>query len=132
MYNNIELNNIYKEEVFENTRNMLKISCLLGSIVMLLFGIIDYMFEPANFKLFMSLRIIAVVYGLFIYILLLRKSKLKGLYLLGISFIYILCLILIIMFLVTEQNKLTYYEGLTLIVFMYHNIWHLFNFKYPI
>jgi len=117
MYNNIELNNIYKEEVFENTRNMLKIGCLIGIIAMPLFGIIDYIFEPTNFKLFVSLRIITVVYSLFIYILLIRKSKLKkSLYLLGMSFIYILCLSLIIMFLITEQNKLTYYEGLTLIV----------------
>ena len=44
MYNNIELKNIYKEEVFENTRNMLKIGCLIGIIAMPLFGIIDYIF----------------------------------------------------------------------------------------
>ncbi len=105
----------YKREVLENTSRMLKILFIVGITSNLLFGIIDYIFEYKNFTLFITLRIIVSVYFLVSYILI-KIIRNKTVYYLGISSFYIDVFALIIMILSSEANKLTYYEGMALIV----------------
>jgi response regulator RpfG family c-di-GMP phosphodiesterase/signal transduction histidine kinase len=114
-----ELYQKYTQEVHGQSIRMLRILCFVGALYFPVFGIVDYAFEFNNFTLFVYIRLSVLLSIGIIYLLTFTKFGNKNVSWLGVIAIFIVSASIILMIICAEKYKLSYYEGLVLIIIGY-------------
>ncbi len=116
MTNNTEIYQLYLHELHAQSLRMLKVLCLIGLCMHPAFGIVDYLLEYDNFRLFMTIRIVVFFLALATYLILRTKFGERNQYYFGIFLIFVFCASLVLMILHSVNYKLSYYEGMVLVL----------------
>jgi response regulator RpfG family c-di-GMP phosphodiesterase/signal transduction histidine kinase len=115
-------NVLYPQYVYEmliQSKRMVRILCLIGALYMPAFGVVDYLLEYNHFSLFMYIRLSCFFAIAITYLMTFTKFGNKNINWIGVIDSFILGTSLSLMVFFANDYKLSYYEGMTLVLIVF-------------
>ncbi len=106
----------YVDEMLLQSKRMVRFLCLIGVVYLPAFAVVDYLLEYNHFSLFMYIRLSSLFATAIIYLSTFTKFGSEKINWIGVMYSFIIGTSLSLMVFFADAYKLSYYEGMTLVL----------------